>query len=504
MKKSVLSLSIAAVLAGFGGSAMAAPGDKLELNPEGVGHILLVPYFTTQGGNTTMINLTNTDTVHGKAVKVRFRSASNSDDIFDFQVLLSPGGVFPMSLSASADGGTTITTSTEANPDITCTKPWTTDVAGGVNNKTFGTTRVNGDIAQTREGYVEIFNMGDIKDTTTVGDLYDAVLHSTAAASRCTGDAWKALDLNTTKGSAGLVAPTTGLMANWGILNVAGAGAAWGGAATAIQANDSNGIATAGNIVYWPQSKAEVTLTAGLDTETADPLLIKATFKPLMQDLPDLSTPYLVGSTTASVQALAVSAALATSSITNEFLTGSGVGATTDFVFSMPTRRYSVAYDYTGATEATALLVNTKVADYFKNGVNLAVDLVAKQICVKNITYEGWDREENVTKSPTDIVVSPAVTDPATPFCGETSVLAVNRGVSATLPTGALQAKLAIRGLDVSSVAPTSGWITLSTPGATTKGLPILGSAFVSASTGTAFVGSAWPHRTILTGAAAK
>ena len=99
MRKNILSLSIAAMIGGLGfaGSASAnvvatttAPiADTLVLIAVGVGHSLINPYFHAQADNATVISLVNTDTTNGKAVKVLFRVAVNSDDILDFQVYMS-------------------------------------------------------------------------------------------------------------------------------------------------------------------------------------------------------------------------------------------------------------------------------------------------------------------------------------------------------------------------------------------------------------------------------
>lgn len=69
MKKNVLALSIATLIGGLGfaGSASAA----LQVAESGAGHILLVPYYSAQEGNLSVFHLTNTDTINGKAVKVR-------------------------------------------------------------------------------------------------------------------------------------------------------------------------------------------------------------------------------------------------------------------------------------------------------------------------------------------------------------------------------------------------------------------------------------------------
>ena len=65
-----------------------------------------------------MFNITNSDTVNGKAVKVRFRGASNSDDVFDFQLYLSPGDVWAANIAKGPNGVAALTTI-----DKSCTLP---------------------------------------------------------------------------------------------------------------------------------------------------------------------------------------------------------------------------------------------------------------------------------------------------------------------------------------------------------------------------------------------
>ena len=110
MRKNVLALSIAAMIGGLGfagvASADVVPGTgvgagslsltdatSLQVSQGGIGHSLIVPYFNAQNGNMTVLHVVNTDTVNGKAMKVRFRGALNSDDVLDFQVFMSPGDV---------------------------------------------------------------------------------------------------------------------------------------------------------------------------------------------------------------------------------------------------------------------------------------------------------------------------------------------------------------------------------------------------------------------------
>jgi len=555
MKKSVLALSITAAVAalGFAGGAQAMTGvlggatvgSNLALNGDGIGHNLMVPYFTAQADNMTLINLVNTDTVRGKAVKVRFRGASNSDDIYDFQVFLSPGDVWTANISKGSDGRAKLSTS-----DATCTKP-----SKAVLNATpFVTSRLDPNLtvdqkaANTREGYIEIFNMADIpplaeaaagplKDEVahdgkagigaSANPLYTAIKHVSGVAP-CSGTAWTGLDSTnlawnlaaaaTTPRSYGMLPPTTGLMANWTIINVVGA-AAWSGAAVAVQ-SAAAGLPVQGNVVYWPQTADPVGVP--IDGYSADPLLragnvydnlggpdgtpaVAAAF----YDLPDPSTPYtdaanVVGGVIAPLaQAAFLTNSIAATSATNEFLTDTSISASTDWVFSMPTRRYSMAMDYAaigGADDGRRFsdIFNTAawpLNPAFFNSSNTLV--TSRQICVKGIVPSVWNREEGTLTSATDVVVSPSTPADPLSFCGEASVLSINNGGVAA-GSGALKASVALKDLDVTY---RDGWMKLTTPSATAMGagwvpgLPVLGASFTRAWAGANSFGAAYPHR---------
>lgn len=616
MKKNVLALSITAALFGLTGGAQAmtgvlggaAVGSSLALNGDGVGHSLVIPYFTTQDNNSTKINLVNTDQTNGKAVKVRFRGAANSDDIFDFQVFLSPGDVWTASIGKAASGLSQLTTT-----DASCTKP----AASVLNSTAFVTGRLDPAMTAaqlangTREGYVEIFNMGDIPPlaantastpvfdlagATTAGvtaapatanPLYTAIKHVSSVAP-CSGAAWTALDttdliystaasvpsllanvgLDSAAASSprtfGLLPPTTGLMANWTIINTVGA-AAWSGEAFAVQSVVA-GVAGTGNVVYWPQTATAATTP---HFYTADPLLrsmhvysnqttgnttyVQDATPPVTAgnyDLPDVSTPYsevpnlivYTGATTAGttpvlvsgaggvvtgplVQARTMTAALAATAATNEFLTDTAITASTDWVFSMPTRRYNVALDYAANTAAPTTdngkrftdinntLLNAAGPGTLTNGYFMASNTTTvtdtsaagtngngRQICVTGISTKVYDREENTLTGSTAVVVSPST--PAAPlsFCGEAAVLSFNNGGIVATGTGALKASVAVKDLDVTY---RNGWMRIATPaatatpggGGTIQGLPVVGSEFARAFAGTNSFGAAYKHR---------
>jgi len=499
MRKNVLALSLAAMGLGFVGGAHAitdAPagatlGSDLQLSKSGTGHMAVVPYFTTQNGNSTLLSIVNTDSAKGKAVKVRFRGAANSDDVFDFQVFLSPNDVWTANISKNADGLSYLTTT-----DTSCTKP----AKAVLNSTPFITTRLDPNAtaearaAGTREGYVEIFNMADITNTAAA-DLFDLIKHPANGAPKCadtaTNTAWTAI--NTDKAVAGyadaaigLTPPTTGLMANWTIINVPKA-LSWNGDATAIEAVvAASGVVagTTGNMVYFPQVNAAP--AGALANYTSDPLLISTRVTAGQYDLPDMSTPYTAAAATAAAQVQTLTEAIATTAVMNEYVTDSSISAATDWVFSMPTRRYAAAVDYTSVADATkpeavyanatAAVPGAGVGNYF---LPANTKLSGNQLCVTGITYAltTFDREENAPGSPDDVVVSPATPGAPAMFCGEASVISFNNG--STTQSGVLSASVALKDLDSPFV---DGWAKLVTPSATgTFGLPILGQSFVSA-----------------------
>lgn len=506
MKKSSIALGVAALMAGSAyADIVEGSANQIAVNPNGIGHKLVVPYFTTQGNNATLLNIVNTDTTNGKAVKVRFRGAANSDDLYDFQVFLSPGDVWTAALTKGADGRTRLTTT-----DNSCTLPASV-------NGSFITSRLDPKSSksleeQTREGYVEIINMADIPPSNATGSLYSAIKHgSNGKPGNCSStsltDLAKDAVANYTAGnfsSAGLSFPTTGLFADWIIINQATT-AAWSGSATAFQATStSSGVATTANIVFFPQSASAVsTTTASL--YSTDPLFIAGHVGAAYYDFPDLSTRYITtgGSVTTTgfngnvEYRNALSGQIDRASVANEFVTDSAIAAMTDLVFSQPTRRYYAAVNYNPSGSSASAVYSSSTGVYTTNNTTL----VDRVLCVRRPTgsnlldFVAYDREEK-TLTPAGAVISPG-TPTQFNICGEVAVTSINAG-NASNPS-ALSATLARNNIELSLV---DGWIRFNTTldsadrGTGVDGLPIIGNAHLRAANGPVNYGFTWPHKT--------
>lgn len=579
MKKNVLALSIAAMIGGLGlagaASAGVVPGTgtawtgnatgttgatmnavsatTLRISDAGVGHNLLVPYFNAQNNNMSVFHVVNTDTTNGKAVKVRFRSASNSDDILDFQLFLSPGDVWTAAVTQGSDGVAQITTA-----DNSCTVP---AIAKNVPQK-FVTDRLNpslvpGDKAnQTREGYVELFNMADIPGPTVTGTataLYTAIKHVNGVAPCSVAGSTARTLLNTTAitafndenaaARAGFDTPTSGLLGDWYILNIPQTTTFSGASTSVVALSSTAGVGTEGrgNFVHFPQTSGAVPV-ASINQFTADPLfrtnaypanatgntagygtqLTVPTLAAANYDLPDMSTPYTTTANAANTatasngpltQANLLTTALAATSVTNQYATDASITAKTDWVFSMPTRRYSVVANYaatgttTGGQTVTGInapsyrlfsqlnggITTTTTQDWFRPN-NTSVDSVGN-ICVNADAQIFRDREEGP-----DTVGEAPIFSPGTPataarfaFCGETSVLAF--GDSGASVLGGNVARQTLK-----SGFSENGWGVITTTNGG-PGLPILGSGFqklTNPNVGNGISGNfgiTWPHR---------
>lgn len=87
------ALTLAAVALVSGANANAAPATQFKESFDGVGHMLIVPYYTVQSGNATLLNIINTDKVNGKAVKVSVPGRVKRRRCFQLHAVSAPSDV---------------------------------------------------------------------------------------------------------------------------------------------------------------------------------------------------------------------------------------------------------------------------------------------------------------------------------------------------------------------------------------------------------------------------
>src|SRR5256714_5733490 len=115
--------SLYAALAGVGALGVTGAAQAVNVNPNGLGQVLLYPYYTVRTDNLgnpynsllSVVNSTNSV----KAVKVRFLEGKNSREVLDFNLFLSPFDVWTAAiLPDTATGGAKVGTF-----DVSCTLP---------------------------------------------------------------------------------------------------------------------------------------------------------------------------------------------------------------------------------------------------------------------------------------------------------------------------------------------------------------------------------------------
>jgi|GEM_PF-5432180 len=311
MKKKVIS---AAVLLGLAGASTA-----MRVNPDGLGQVLLFPYYTTNDGKTTNITIINT-TEKAKAVKVRLKRGADGQSALNFNLYLQPYDTWTGGLSQNTASNPVMYTE-----DKSCTVPSFAEHDSAVSGMPLS--------GGGNEGQLEVIEMG------VVGDEIAKDCQKRWAA----GGDW------TTDTQKDVESPEGGLIGQAVIIDVdKGIGRSYD--ATAIQdffdETKQGGIAHAAPRSDYPNLNGEIaegrsvgSITANYIDDNADTLV--AARLPRTVD--------------------ALSTILQANSLSNTFDASSG--AATDWVISSPTKpwypniksvTYSIdLYNTSGATTTT-------------------------------------------------------------------------------------------------------------------------------------------------------
>jgi hypothetical protein len=491
MKKNLMSLAVAAGVAGITASAQAA----MYVNPEGTGQVLLFPYYNAENGNETSMHIVNT-TKQAKAVKVRFMEYVNSQEVLDFNLYLSAEDHFSFTIfkNPNGDGGAIVTR------DNSCTVPALGDANAGIPGST--TTNADGSITRIQPflnyqydddkykgiyrsniGHVEVIEMGELNNSGT--KLYKswATHGATGVPANCaklvtawsTGGSWKA------DATDGITAATGGLYGLSNQLNAADAAAF--------------GVEPAAIANFWPANQFNHS-----DPGSVLPSLASGDLSSLV---PNAGSYYQLGFSTGR-KVDAVSSLFMSKAVMNDVMINPDLNGLTDWVITFPTRRYYV-------NSAVAIAPFTDKYDGTKDPDNACEEISINQ----------WDREEafiDVTETP---VFSPKPDTPAAAknyLCYETNTIAAGSDTSAlnatmsTATNKAAAVKLAfpytegwqkISFLNAKhKITPASVGGVTNTTSATIDGLPAIGFGAFKYVNGASSFGFVSDHKTEVAGSA--
>ena len=372
MKKGLMSVAVAAAITGAGSA------NAVFVNQEGSGQALIYPYFTVEGGNDTYINVVNT-TDQYKAVKVRFLEGMNSKEVLDFNLYMSPRDHWSVVVYDDGEGASIRT------GDTTCTVPNSLGEGAEIE---FRATEFSGDSvngrSRTREGYVEIIEMGVLTDPADQA----AVKHAAGVPDDCsvvsanwnTGGKWAANE------GQDVDVPEGGIY-GYGVL---------------INVNEGT------NATYDAIALGDFADPFGgdLHREPGSTLPSLGNASPFAQVL-DTGSVSVVSDTFANGFD-AVSAVLMHSQIQNDYVLEPSIQAGTDWVITFPTK-----FPYVNNGTSTA---DAPFTDVWDSDESLACESIA---------IEFWDREE-AENSPDPLDFSPAPSRDPFALCHEANVLTFN------------------------------------------------------------------------------
>jgi hypothetical protein len=421
----------AAVLAGLAGVAgIVGSAQAVNLNPDGIGQVLIYPYYTVNAGNQTVLSVVNTSE-SAKAVKVRFLEGQNSREVLDFNLYLSAYDVWVAAIYDAADvcidveGEECVSVPTLVTPDSSCTVPY---FYGGDGTQEFVPWALTdeadydpedlttlGSMNRASEGHFEMIEMGTVIDES---ESAIAMTHVAGVPADCPSLvlAWTQLsDLDPdTKGYwlqnplIDMTAPSGGLFGAAAIVDV-NVGTMYSYDAKAI-----NGFATsiiAKDILHSEPGFTTPNLNSG-DVGVAFAFLDNG------QDVQ--------WNFTRGVDA--VSYVFMHDTLMNEYTTNDDLGAGTEWVITFPTKHF---YVYPETSDSLLVLPPfTERWDGDEEKPNTACEVVILETI--------WDREEGEPGvdipdgTPIPPIVSPAppvvpgVVNPIIPFelCYETNVIA--------------------------------------------------------------------------------
>jgi hypothetical protein len=367
--------SLYAALAGVTALGVTSAAQAVNVNPDGLGQVLIYPYYTTRAdpaGNTftSLLTVVNS-TASAKAVKVRFLEGKNSQEVLDFNLFLSAHDVWTSAILPTSAGGAGVGTF-----DKSCTVPTVSN--DPANPSAFKNTRLGESfindktLDRTREGYAEIIEMG----TIIAGSTTEKAVTHVAGVPPCTASA-----LTTPVATLNTGAPSGGLFGDMTLINVASG---------SDYTEDAVALDNFRNIASYN------------DPSTIKPDLLDV--NPAISVVVANNTIYQSFWNTNSPDA--ISALFMHDQVYNTFVLDSTTKSGTDWVLTYPTKRYY--YNTDGS-------VNYLFQRNFDPDGGGACD---------DVTATLYDREENTLQA--QVGFSPPEDNPPNTLCWEANVLTFN------------------------------------------------------------------------------
>ena len=463
MKKNSLTTAVVAGIAGVAGFAGLA--NAVHLNPDGIGQVLLYPYYTVNNQQQTLLSVVNT-TNRAKAVKVRFLEGYNTREVLDFNLFLSKYDVWTAAIFALSDAGKPGDGAAVLTRDKSCTSPEFseegTSLADGTPYVAFRDfaymTPSDGGpstIDRTREGHFEIISMADVVGSTAVD-----ITHVNGVPADCSSVR------SLTGAESDLVPPTSGLF----------------GAAGVINGQEGTFFA------YNADALERFTFTTLFSSPSS--------ILPNLSQVNDGSTPALNAQATSNVftgtgaitstypSALpnsrkidAVTSIFTVNAIFNEYGTDTAINAGSDWVVTFPTKAFYVDKLYIGASATAAIPPFLRV-------YNGAASASPRFSCVA-VGLSIYDREEKTTGSSLPGFSPPPPGAPPSSLCKEVNVISFLNVGTAPTESGVLGSRLVT---NVKPLVGANGWLRVdmdpstephaiiaSTQGNVFRGLPVSG-----------------------------
>jgi len=444
MKRNNLTTAVVAGIAGVAG--IASVSNAVNLNSDGVGQVLVYPYYTVNNGLNTLISVVNT-TNETKAVKVRFLEGKNSRECLDFNVYMSPydvwtAGLVPHVATAAFTGPYAGDDTVKlVTFDNTCTVPGEIRTSGyeflpwgfdpqGDGSTGSGYDRGGQDLARCTEGHFEVIEMGVL---TNASDQSSA-RHNSSGVPSCTTilNNWAPAGKWTADSGTDIGVPTGGLF----------------GSASLID------IATGVDVSYNADAIQSFSLQTTLHSSSGNVFPSLSSGDSITSNIFDNGAVVTDSWNTSSVQA--VSALYMHDRVYGEYVLTDSIGANTEWVVTFPTK-----YAYVDFLKEIAPAPVEPFTEAFTTGS-------AGTAC-EEYGISLWDREEQEPQGDVDpLLPSPpppgiVVTVPI--FCWETNVLEFhNEEFDDTLPSSILGSSLNTHLLTQATTDPTyfdTGWVAL-------------------------------------------